>query len=486
MPNNKQIAIDVLAAVGGKENVTSVTHCMTRLRFTLKDAGVPDTDRVKRIDGVLGARESGGQYQVIVGQNVPKVYDEVCELGGFAKKTAIDENLDEDKPKEKLTLRRVGKNILDYVSGSMVQLIPLTLAGGLFRCIGTVIGPMVLGLVTDTDPTYLLFYNYLFNAAMYFLPIYLGYAAARKMGASPVLGMLLGGILVSPEIVELSKSGGELVVFGVHATVIDYSQTILPMLLCVPVLYVVENFYKKVVPDALSTIFAPFLTIVTMVPVAFLALAPLGQLMGTGLSAVLNGIANMGGLGYMLAMAFVGGFWQLIVITGMHVAISMPAGITFLQTEMDAFIFVASCISMISVWGMCLGAGLRIRNKRERSLSFGYLISSVLGGVTEPALFGLLMRFRRMIPCIAVAGGAGGLVAAILGLKLYFPGAMSNFLFFMGFLTGGTENFIKMWICVAVAFITGAVLTYFFGFDKNELKELNSAVAEGAAPTAEA
>ena len=135
MANNAQIAADVLAAVGGKENVSSVTHCMTRLRFILKDAGVPKDDEVKKIKCVIGVAKAGGQYQVIIGQNVAKVYDEVCKLGGFAASAAIDENLDKEKPKEKLTAKKIGSNIMNYLSGSMTPLLPIMLAAGMFKTI---------------------------------------------------------------------------------------------------------------------------------------------------------------------------------------------------------------------------------------------------------------------------------------------------------------------------------------------------------------
>lgn len=475
MPDNKKIAEDVLAAVGGKENVTSVTHCMTRLRFTLKDNGIPQTDKVKKIKGVIGAQESGGQYQVIIGQNVPKVYDEVCAMGGFAKKEAINENL--DAPKQKLTPKVLWGNILNYVSGSMVQLIPILMAGGLFRCIGTLIGPDMFGLVAADDPTYLLFYTYLFDASMYFLPIYLGYAAAKKIGATPVLGLLMGGVLISPQIVALAGAGEATTfsVYGIQAPLVNYTQSVLPVLLCVAALYFVERFFKKIVPDTLSTIFTPFLTMVVMVPVGFIALAPLGQECGNLLSTVLYGISEMGGVGYLAAMVFIGGFWQLLVITGMHAAIGMPALVSFLEVQKDSFLFVASNVAMLAVWGMILGAFFRIRNKEEKSLTLGYFISALFGGVTEPALFGVLMRFKRTIPCVIAAGAAGGLLAGILGVTLYMPGAASNiFMLFVGYIAGGTQNFIATIASFGLAFVLGAVFTFMFGISKEELAEMDA------------
>lgn len=473
MADNKQIAEDVLAAVGGMENVSGVTHCMTRLRFTLKDMGVPDTDKVKKIKGVIGAQESGGQYQVIIGQNVPKVYDEVCAMGGFAKKAAINENL--DMPKQKLTPKVIGNNILNYLSGSMVALIPILMAGGLFKCIGTVIGPQVFNLVSETDPTYLLFYTYLFDAAMYLLPVYLGYSAAKKIGASPVLGMFCGGILICPDIVTLAADGQTtLNVYGINAPLQNYQQTVLPILLSVAALYWVEGFFKKIVPDVLSTIFTPFLTMLVMVPVEFIVLAPIGNEMGNLLSAFLFGMADNGGIGFYIGMAIVGGLWQLFVLTGMHIAVIMPALATFLTIGEDKFIFVASNLAMIAVWGAVFGAALRIRDKENKTLTFGYVVSAILGGVTEPALFGCIMRFKRMIPCMVIGGAISGLLAGILGVALGMPGANSNFLVFLGYMTPGMGNLINFFICFAVAFIVSAALAFFFGITEEEQKEMEA------------
>lgn len=473
MADNKQIAEDVLAAVGGKENVSGVTHCMTRLRFTLKDAGVPDTAKVKKIKGVIGAQESGGQYQVIIGQNVPKVYEEVCEMGGFAKRAPIDENL--DAPKEKLTPKVVGGKILNYLSGSMVALIPILMAGGLFKCIGTLIGPQVFGLVDETDPTYLLFYTYLFDAAMYMLPVYLGYTAAKKLGASPVLGMFCGGILICPDLVSLAAEGQTtLCVYGIDAPLQNYQQTVLPVLLSVVALYYVEKFFKKVVPDVLSTIFTPFLTMLVMVPVMFIVLAPIGNELGNLLSAFLFGFADNSGIGYYIGMAIVGGLWQLFVLTGMHIAVIMPALATFMSLGEDNFVFVASNFAMVAVWGAVLGAALRIRNKEEKALTFGYVVSAILGGVTEPALFGCIMRFKRMIPCMVVGGAVSGLLAGILGVKLGMPGANSNFLVFLGYVTPGMDNLVKFGICFAVGFVVSAVLAFMFGITEEEQAEMDA------------
>ena len=169
--------------VGGAENVSVATNCMTRLRLTLKDNNKVDVEKIKKVKGVLGCQFAGAQLQVIIGQNVPKVLAEFVAISGVKQGEAVNENL--DAPKEKFELKNLPNIILDYLSGSMTQLIPLLMAGGLFRTIAAVLGPTMLGVLSADDPTYTFLYTTLYEATFTFIPIYLGYAAAKKLGASP-------------------------------------------------------------------------------------------------------------------------------------------------------------------------------------------------------------------------------------------------------------------------------------------------------------
>ncbi len=193
--NNEQIAKEVLAAVGGKDNVSNVAHCMTRLRFTLKDNGLPNLEEIKKIKGVLGVQISGGQFQVIIGQNVNKVYEHVCKLSDFEAQKTVEENL--DAPKEKLTVKTALSKAMNILSGSITPLIPIMLVAGMFKMIVAVFGPTMLGVLSEGSDLYTLF-TFIGDAGFYFMPVFLGYTSAKKMGATPVLGMLLGAILIHP------------------------------------------------------------------------------------------------------------------------------------------------------------------------------------------------------------------------------------------------------------------------------------------------
>ncbi len=472
--DNKQIATDVLELVGGAENVTIATNCMTRLRLTLKDNSKADVEKIKKVKGVLGCQFSGSQLQVIIGQNVPKVLDEFVTISGVTRGAAVEENLDADKPKEKLTPKGVWNAVLDYLSGTMTQLIPLIMAAGLFRTFAVVLGPQVFGLLSDTDPTYTFFNTTLYEAGFYFLPIFLGYAAAKKLGASPMLGMLSGAILIAPSIISAAAEGGAISVYGYQMTATNYSQTVLPIMLTIPVLAVVEKFMKKHVPDVLSTLFAPFFTMIVVVPIMFIALAPVGNLLGQGIAALLFGLQNMGGIFTTLAMMILGAFWQLFVVAGMHMPVIMLAQVQILQVGSDPFLFVATNCAMTAVWGCAIGAFLRIRNKEEKGLCAGYVVSALLGGVTEPALFGTILRFRRTMIGMIIGGAAGALVSSLLHVTLYVGAMATNFLVFLGYLQGGMENTICAIIGMVVACVVAAVVVYFTGFSKEELAEMEA------------
>lgn len=387
--DNKQIATDVLELVGGAENVSVATNCMTRLRLTLKDNNKVDVEKIKKVKGVLGCQFAGAQLQVIIGQNVPKVLAEFVAISGVKQGEAVNENL--DAPKEKFELKNLPNIILDYLSGSMTQLIPLLMAGGLFRTIAAVLGPTMLGVLSADDPTYTFLYTTLYEATFTFIPIYLGYAAAKKLGASPVLGMLLGGALMAPSVVSVAtqEGGGIISVYGIQIAAANYQQSVLPIILSVPVLYFIEKFFKKVMPDVLSTVFTPFCTMIVTIPIAFIVLAPIGNEIGTLIANALFGLAD-------------------------------------------------------------------------------------LGGITEPALFGILMRFRRTMFGMFIGGAIGAVFSGLMGVTYYLAGGASNFLVFTNYLQGGQMNTVWAIVGMAISFVIAAAVVFACGFSKEELAEMEA------------
>ncbi len=458
--DNKQIALDVLAAIGGKDNITSVTHCMTRLRFNLKDLSIPDREQIKTIKGVLGVVESGGQFQVIIGQNVPKVYEQVCALTGLQSRAPVPENL--DKPKEKLTPKKIGNNILNYMAGCMTPLIPVMMASAMFKTLMVILGPDMLGLFGAESDVYILL-DFLYDAFYYFIPIFLGYTAAVKLGLTPGLGMYAGAILLVPDFVALVGNVESFKIYGLfNAPLINYGQSVLPAVLSVWVLSYIYKFFQKIIPDTLSTIFTPFLSMIVLVPIEFCLLAPLGSICGDYLGA---GMIAFGEFGGVIAVAMVAALWEYLVMSGMHVVLVTFAITTLMNVGVDFFVSPAATCATWSAIGIALGAFLRLKNKDEKALSFGYFISGILGGVTEPALYGVGFKYKRPFIAMSIGGALGGLYAGIAGVDVYVVGA-SNFLNVLGYVAGGTTNLINGIISCLIAMLGAAVATYFFGFSK--------------------
>ncbi|MCH4265876.1 MAG: PTS transporter subunit EIIC [Solobacterium sp.] len=460
--NNEQIAKDVLAAVGGKGNIAFVTHCITRLRFTLKDKSVPNSEEIKKIPGVLGTNVAGDQYQVIIGQNVPKVYDFLCKEAGLEQAAAVDENL--DAPKEKLTLKSIGGKILDYLAGSMTPLIPAMMAAAMFKTLEVVLGPDMLGFITSDSDFYKLC-EFVYYGFFYFLPIYLGYTASKKVGLNPMLGAFAAGCLLVPDFVTLANTeGATFSVYGISARLMTYGQTVLPILLIVPVMSVVFKFFAKHIPDVLSTVFTPFLTMVVMVPLIYCILGPLGGYLG---DLIGNGLVAFGDFGGFLAVAVVAALWEFLVITGMHQVLIVFGITTLMSVGSDHFVLVAGGMATWAAFGMAFGSFLRMRNKDEKALALGYTVSGLLGGVTEPVLYGIGFKYKKPFIAMMIGGFCGGIYAGLTGVGTYVMGA-TNFLAVIGYLGGGTSNMINGCIGAAIAFSVSAALTYFIGFNKND------------------
>lgn len=460
--SNEQIAKTVLEAVGGKNNVTFVTHCMTRLRFNLKDMAIPDQEAMKELKGVLGVVVSGGQFQVVIGQNVPKVYAALCAEAGIAQQDAIDENL--DGPKEKLTLKRAGSNILNYMAACMTPMIPAMMAAALFRAIQVAIGPDMLGLVTAESSFYMLC-DFVYNAFFYFLPVYLGYTASKKLNLNPVMGMLAACLLIVPGFVDLADAGASFSVYGIPCIVNNYSQSVLPIVLTVWVMSYVDRFFRKVIPDILSTIFVPFLTMVVIVPVELCLLAPIGSVAGDFIG---NGLLAFGNVGGFLAIAVVAAVWEFLVMSGMHTVL-IVFGISSMMTNgVDNFVLTAGGYATWAAFGMALGAFLRLRDKEEKTLALGYFVSGILGGVTEPVLYGIGFKFKKPFIAMAIGGFCGGLYAGLMHVGTYVMGA-TNFLSVLGYVGGGTANMIHGCVGAVIALGVSAALTYFIGFTEQDL-----------------
>lgn len=445
----------ILANVGGKDNVSGAVHCMTRLRLNLKDRSKVDADKVKEIKGVLGAQFSGEQFQIIIGQHVSEVYPEFCAMAGVGELSAIDENLD----KEPFDIKKVPAKVLDYISGSVAPTIPIMMAAGFFKLFYAVLGPDMLNVMPN-EAQFMQMLYIVGNAGLYFMPVFVGWSAAKKLGTSIPLGMLTGALLIDPNILNIVNAGEPFNVYGIIPMQLNnYTSSILPILLSVWALKYVYKFFDKYMPKAIKVIGVPFCTVVVMIPLAFCGLAPVGNWIGTILATVFSGLYNVAG---PLAIGVIAAFWPFLVATGMHIAVVQIAIINITTLGFDPIVLAGSNIANYALMGMAVA--YFIKNKgEEKQLAGANAITLIVGGISEPTLFAVLLRNKKAMLCQIIGGFIGGLVGGIMGVAVYTLGA-SNFLTVLQYAGGPSENFTKALIACAIAFVAALAIGLVIGF----------------------
>ena len=446
----------ILDKIGGKDNVTSAVHCMTRLRLNLKDSSKVELDGVKGIKGVLGAQFSGGQFQIIIGQHVSEVYPEFCSMVGLGVTAAIDENLDDKEP---FDIKKVPSKILDYVSGSIAPIIPIMMGTGFFKMFYAVLGPDLLNWLPNESALMQTLYI-VGNAGFYFMPVFVAWGAAKKLNTSIAISLLLGVLLIDPNILNIVTAGEGFNIYGVIPMQLNnYTQTILPTLLSTWVLAYVWKFFDKYVQKSIKVIGVPFCTLIIMVPVMFCALAPVGNWIGMLLSGFFEGLYNVAG---PLAIALIAAFWPFLVATGMHIAVIQIAFLNISTLGCDPIVLAGSNLANYALMGMVVAYFIRTKGE-EKQLAGANAVTLIVGGISEPTLFGILLRNKRAMACQIIGGFIGGLVGGFLGVAVYTLGT-SNFLTVLQYAGGPGENFINAMIACAVCFVAALVVGLVIGF----------------------
>ncbi|MDH5161403.1 beta-glucoside-specific PTS transporter subunit IIABC [Heyndrickxia oleronia] len=460
----EQLAKDIIENVGGKENVNSVVHCITRLRFKLKDEGKANTDVLKNMEGVVTVMKSGGQYQVVIGNHVSDVYKAVVELGGFQNQSPVEE--DGDKKKQGLF-----NSFIDIISGIFTPTLGVLAATGMIKGFNSLF--VALGWFSDKSGTYQIL-NAVGDALFYFFPIFLGYTAMKKFGGNHFIGMAIGAALVYPTLSGLSAGNPLYTLFagtmfespihitflGIPVILMSYSSSVIPIIISTYVAAKLENWLKKVIPDVVKLFLVPFFTLIIIVPLTFIVIGPIatwaGQLIGQ-LTLWLIGLSPI------IAGVFLGAFWQVFVIFGLHwglIPIAINNIMVMGQDTILSLIFPATFAQI----GAVLAIMLKTKDKKLKSLSIPAFISGIFG-VTEPAIYGITLPRKKpfIISCIAAAIG-GGIIGAF-NVKGYIMGGLGIFAFpsFIHPKDGITMGLWGAAIGALAAFILGYILTTLFG-----------------------
>ena len=485
MDYNK-IAQDILDNVGGKANVKQVTHCFTRLRFILKDESLAKKDVVEHLEGVISVVVSGGQFQVVCGAKVTKIYDATVAILGDA---VAGGSVDEQVPDQKQPL---GNLILQKITEIFTPLVPAIAAAGLIK--GLLAAFAKVPGYDTANSTYIIM-NTASNVIFYFMPIFLAYTASKALKCSTVVAMMLGGFICHPTIDALVQDvATKSTIFGLpvikmaftvgeSSKVFAYTESVIPILLGVIVLYFLEKFLKKVIPEILQLILVPGLSLIIMVPVMLTVVGPVGIYVGYIIQFLYNALY---GFSPVLGGIIVGGLWGVCVIFGAHRAL-LPIGLNDVALTGTNTLMCFAGSANFSQAGAALGVMLKTKSQDLKQVAASASLSAWLVGITEPAIYGCNLRLKKPMVCAVIAGALGGGIMGI-GHAVNTGFANNGILTIMSYYGEGTSlgQFVAYLLGIAVAFFGAAILTYIVGFEDVDAVPAGAAALESdlAMPTA--
>lgn len=481
MGKYNQLAQDIVTQVGGKENVRTLTHCVTRLRFQLKDEGLANDDVLKNMDGVVTVMKSAGQYQVVIGNHVSQVYDEVLPLLGLE---ANKESGDAEVPKKKLF-----DALIDTISGVFQPVLGVMSAAGMLKGLNALF--VALGWYASTDGFSILM-NAIGDSMFLFLPIMLGYTSAKKFNLQPFLGLVIGASLCYPAIqaTTLSSAGEPLYtlfkgtifaspvyisVFGIPLIALDYTSTVIPVILIAYLASKFEKLFNKWIPETLKFFFVPMLTMFFALSLGFLVVGPLTTFVSNIVAQAIIGVRNISPL---VAGAITGGFWQVLVIFGVHwglIPVYMNNIATIGYDNIMAPFFGTTFAQTAVVFAMML----KTKDKKLKALSVPAIISGIFG-ITEPAIYGITLPRKKPFIISCIASAISGAFFGLFNLREYIMGGMGIFEF-PSFIKPGSSDLANLWvgvIGVLIAMVVAFVLTLIFWKDEAEVAETEKTVIQ--------
>lgn len=473
----------IIKNIGGPDNVSSVIHCITRVRFYLKDQSLADDAAVADTEGVIDVAKAGGQYQVVIGPEVEDVYDAVVkQLPHIAGEG-------QDAPPVQLVERpttawgwvKFGfSSLIGVITGSMIPIVGVLAASGILK--GLLALLVQFKVVAEASDTYR-FIDAMSSSMFFFLPIIVGFTAARRLGSNPIVVAIIGGVLCYPSVVTMATTDDEgyHIVAQVGRTVFNadffgipvalpegnaYAYSIFPIIVAAWLATKVEPRLKKALPAVIRPIFGPLIEIFVVSALILLVFGPIVMFISGGIAAAINAVL---GFNYTLAGLLIGGFYQCLVIFGLHWAV-IPIISSQLATDGSSHLNAIVSATMIAQGGGALAVWLKIKNARIRSMAAPAAISAFCG-VTEPAMYGLNLKYGRIFITASIGGAAGGLLTGLFNVNMYgFTGAFAGFPSFVN-PDGMDSSFTGFWIASMVTLVVSFACTYFFGFKQSDFEE---------------
>lgn len=440
----------IIDLVGGKQNIDAVVHCMTRLRFTLKDRSKAKTEDIKAIPEVIDVVSNEVAYQIIIGTQVAQIHEELLQILGLEEHVT---------PKEK---KSPVKAVLDLLSESMSPILEPIMASGILAALLSIVS--LTGLISMESPTYVIFET-LRVSIFFFLPVFMAMSCAKRLGASPYLAVALAVTLVSAEI-----NGVEgLSVFGISLPAITYSNSFFPIILGVWFMGHVTRILDKVIPDKVTYFINPALILIICFPVTLLLFGPMGTWIGDGINIVCNFLMNTIG-NWSVTMLYAACQPFLIMMGAGNFII--PVYMNFYASMgFDPIFTIAWVVSDVAVCGAVCGYFLKTKDTKQKQL-FGTTAFSAFMGITEPAVYGVFVKYRRPFIAVMIGGGLGGLYAGIMQVVGYAPVGLLGIASFIG--VDDYANFYNAIIAVVIGFIGALVAAYLLGIpqEKTEIEKV--------------
>lgn len=456
-----KIAQDIIASCGGYQNISSITHCSTRLRLFINSKGKVNQDKIKSLEGVLGTVYSNDELQIILGKNLIPIYNETVKSyegkqGSVPDDDVIVSESEPEKPKNKLS--SAFNKVIGFVSASVTPMIPGLVAGGMLKVFLLLI-TLAVGSFADTQTYKLL--SMLADIPFYFMPVFVAYGAAKKLGSTPIFAMIASASLVYPNFVNLLAGEDPVSILNIPVMVVKYNGTLLPALLIAICAYYCEKVLVKIIPGIIRPVFVGMLTITITFCLGITILGPLGDIVGGYVVNIfLWSSENLG----PLAVGILAACMPWLVMTGMHHAVTPFMVQAIANPGYDVLFRPAYLLHNMAEGGACLGVALRAKNKALKAECFSLAFGCIVAGVTEPAIYGVNLPLKRPMWGVMAGAAAGGVVAGIMGATAFVYG-YSTILAIPIF----QHTIAAIVAAIVVAILTAMVVTMVLGFNENDI-----------------
>ena len=456
--NKQELAKRVIIEMGEKENISQSWHCITRLRFNVIDEKKVNIENIRAIDGVMGAQFQSGQFQVIIGNKVAEVFEEISkELGQDNATNKVDQ-------KKK---KNIVDTVFDTISGIFTPILPAIVGAGLLKGIMALL--VALKLISESNPEYAVL-SMIADAPFYFLPFLIAFSAAKKFKTNEFLAVTIAGVIMYPTIINYAASGevASMRFLGLSIPMINYSSTVIPIILGVWLLSYVYKAIDRFVPSLLKIIVTPVLVLLITSMLTLIFIAPLGSYIGVYVEQFFSSLFNIAG---PFAGMLLGAVMPLIVITGMHYAFFPGAFLSFSNVGYDMVLLPMNLVSNMAQAGATLGVAVKSKDPKMKSLAYSTFISAIFG-ITEPAIYGVTLKLKKPFYAALIGGAVGGGIFGTFVVKA-FSFSVPGITALPSYIENGTKNMMFASIGVILSFIVAFVITSIFKFEDINIEKEN-------------